>query len=376
MSPRSRHVVHLVYRFAAGGLENVVVQLINHLPRDEFRHTIVAIAGFDAEFVKRIERPDVAVISLDKGPGQPFKLYPKVFRLLRQLRPDVLHSCNLAAMEFTPVAALAGVGLRVHVEHGLDIGDLGGGNAHYKLLRKVFRPFVNEFVAVAMPLRDYLAGEIGVSARHLHLIPNGVDTHRFRPREKADRVPEGFPFSTDSDWVIGYVGRMVEVKNPLLLVQAFIILARSGTPGTERMRLAMVGAGPLVDEIRQQLQTQGLLDRVWLPGVRADVAEIFRVMDCFVLPSLFEATSCTLQEAMATGLRIVATDVGGNAQLLEAGRCGSLVPPQDAQAMAAAILLQFQQKVVPDQTQAARAVIHQHYGLPAVIERYRKLFLT
>jgi glycosyltransferase involved in cell wall biosynthesis len=169
---------------------------------------------------------------------------------------------------------------------------------------------------------------------------------------------------------------MVEVKNPLLLVQAFVILARSGTPGTERMRLAMVGAGPLVEEIRQQLQAQGLLDRLWLPGVRADVAEIFRAMDCFVLPSLFEATSCTLQEAMATGLRIVATEVGGNADLLEAGRCGTLVAPQDAQALAAAILLQFQQKAAPTQTQAAIAAIHQHYGLAAVIERYRKLFLT
>jgi len=374
MPSHCRHVVHLVYRFAAGGLENVVVQLINHLPHDDFRHTVVAIAGFDEGFVKRIERPDVEVISLDKGPGQPFKLYPKVFKLLRRLRPDVLHSCNLAAMEFTPVAALAGVPLRVHVEHGLDIGDLGGGNAHYKLLRKAFKPFVNEFVAVAAPLRDYLANEIGVSAKHLHLIPNGVDTMRFRPRSTNDTLPDGFPFVPGVDWVIGYVGRMVDVKNPLLLVQAFINLAKSNVPGTERMRLAMVGAGALTDEVSQRMQAEGLRERLWLPGVRTDVAEIFRAMDCFVLPSLFEATSCTLQEAMATGLRIVATDVGGNADLLEAGRCGTLVRPQDPQALASAILLHFQQNLTAAQPVAAMAAIHEHYDLATVINRYRELF--
>ena len=146
MPPRPRHIVHLIYRFAAGGLENVVIQLINNLPPDEFRHTVVVIAGFDPAFVTRIERSDVEVINLAKGPGQPFKLYPRMYRLLKSLKADVLHSCNLAAMEFVPMAALAGVPLRVHVEHGWDVGDLGGSNVRYNWLRKIYKPFVNEFV--------------------------------------------------------------------------------------------------------------------------------------------------------------------------------------------------------------------------------------
>jgi sugar transferase (PEP-CTERM/EpsH1 system associated) len=375
------HIVHLVYRFAAGGLENVVVQLINHLPHDEFRHTIVAIAGFDTAFVTRIERPDVEVFSLDKGPGQPFKLYPKMFKLLRQLRPDVLHSCNLAAMEFVPVAALARVPLRVHVEHGWDVGDLGGGNARYNLLRKIYKPFVHEFVAVAEPLHSYLLNKIGVPTGHLQLIPNGVDTRQFRPWQAGDALPEGWPFSRDADWVIGYVGRLVEVKNPLLLAEAFVALVQSGAPGTECMRLAMIGAGPRDAEVRQRLQDAGMVQRLWLPGVRADVAEIFRALDCFVLPSLFEATSCTLQEAMSTGLKIVATDVGGNAALLENGRCGTLVPSGDVAALGSAILAHYASDMVSKhaasaQQEAAMENIHRLYGLDAVVARYRELFLT
>ena len=375
MPPRPHHIVHLVYRFAAGGLENVVVQLINHLPHDRFRHSVIAIAGFDAAFAARIERPNVEIISLDKGPGQPFRLYPKMYRLLRRLKPDVLHSCNLAAMEFVPVAALAGVPLRVHVEHGWDVGDLGGGNAHYNLLRKIYKPFVHRFVAVATPLHDYLVHKIGVPAARLQLIPNGVDTDRFRPWQDGDRVPEGWPFQRGVDCVIGYVGRLVEVKNPLLLVEAFVALAQSGAPGCERLRLAMVGAGPLAAAVLQRMQAAGLQNRLWLPGVRSDMAEIFRVLDCFVLPSLFEATSCTLQEAMATGLRIVATDVGGNADLLEGGRCGSLVPSEDAPALAAAIWAHYQAKTSTQPT-AAMAAIQQHYGLAAVLQKYQRLFLN
>jgi len=176
-------------------------------------------------------------------------------------------------------------------------------------------------------------------------------------------------------WVIGSVGRLVEVKNPLLLVDAFVALVQAGAPGGERLRLAMVGAGPLADAVLQRMQAAGLQHRLWLPGVRADMAEVFRALDCFVLPSLFEATSCTLQEAMATGLRIVATDVGGNADLLEGGRCGSLVPTQDAPALAAAILAHYQAKTSP-QPAAALAAIQQHCGWAAVLQKYQRRFLS
>lgn len=368
------HVVHLVYRFDTGGLENVVVQLINSLPHSEYRHTVVAITEAVPAFAQRITRPGVEVISLGKGPGQPFWLYPKVFKLLRRLQPDVLHTCNLAALEFTPVAVLAGVPLRVHAEHGWDMGELGPKSARYRTLRKLFKPFVHQFVAVSAPLHHYLQTDIGVPPERLHLIPNGVDTTLFCPAQAGDAPPSGFPFTRGEHWVISMVGRMVPIKNPLLLVEAFILLAASQAPGTQRMRLALVGDGELAQAAQQRLQAAGLQDRLWLPGVRADIAAILRATDCFVLPSLSEATSCTLQEAMACGLPIVATNVGGNADLLEHGRCGTLVPAEDAQALAAAIL-QHQATGQPNpQATAALASVRQRYGLAAIMLRYHTLF--
>lgn len=368
------HVVHLVYRFTTGGLENVVAQLVNQLPADRFRHTILSVTDIDPVFAQRIEPGRAELIALNKPPGQPFRLYPKAWRMLRQLKPDVVHSCNLAALEFMPVAALAGVPRRVHAEHGMDTAELTGKGSRYLALRRFYRRFVHEQVAVSDALGEYLRTRVGVAPAHVHHIPNGVDTRAFRPRQPGDPLPPHYPFVPGRDWVMGTVGRQVDIKNPLLLVDAFIALARSGEPGTERLRLAMVGDGPLAADIRQRLQAAGLLDRAWLPGVRADVAHILRALDCFVLPSRSEATSCTLQEAMATGLPIVTTEVGGNAALLDQGRCGTLVPTENAHALAEQI--RQQQRLGPRNAQATAALdkARQQYALDAVLQRYSTLF--
>lgn len=367
----SRHVVHLLYRFAAGGLENVIVQLINGLPHDRFRHTIVALTQADPAFVARIERLDVEVIQLRKPPGQPFRLYPAMYRLLRRLRPDVLHSCNLAALEFQPVAWAAGVPCRVHAEHGWDVADPDGRNPRYRLLRKACQRFVHHFIAVSEQLRAYLADVIGIPAARVHLIPNGVDTERFHPARMGDPSPQEYPFQRPIHWVIGTVGRLEPIKNQPLLAEAFVHLVKSNPPGAERLRLAIVGDGPLKDAVRERLAAAGLEGRLWLPGARADIPDILRAMDCFVLPSLAEGTSCTLQEAMATALPIVATDVGGNADLLDRGRYGRLVSSGDAKALAGTLGDVFAE--VPSNAEARMAVDERH-GLLGVVKRYAVLF--
>ena len=370
------HVVHFIYRLSTGGLENVVVQLINHLPKELFRHTVIALTEVDADFARRIHSDSVEIIALNKPPGQPFALYPKVYRLLRRLKPDVFHTCNLAALEFMPVAALARVPLRVHAEHGLDTAELGDKASVYLKLRKFYNPFVSRYVVVSTPLQAYFQDKVGVSPRRMSLVSNGVDTGQFRPCRTGDTLPSGFPFQPGRDWVVGTVGRQMDIKNPMLLVEAFVALVQSGAADTDRLRLAMVGDGPLQQGIAERRRAGGLEDRLWLPGVRSDVAQILRALDCFVLPSFSEATSCTLQEAMATGLPIVVTNVGGNGDLLEQGRCGSLVPSGNVQAMASEILRHFQTDGVHPQAAAALTAAKMHHGLDVTVQRYQDLFLN
>lgn len=371
---QQQHIVHLLYRFAAGGLENVLVQLINGLPHERFRHTIVALTEADEVFARRIQRPDVDIISLHKPPGQPFRMYPTVYRLLRKLRPDVMHSCNLAALEFMPVALLAGVPLRIHAEHGWDVSDPDGSNTRYRFLRRLYARCVHRVVVVSAQIQDYWLTKVGLSPTRLQLIANGVDCERFRSRQVDDTAPVAWPFRRGEHYVIGTVGRLEPIKNQHLLVDSFIRLTQMS--GNQHLRLAIIGDGPLRDEIAARIQAVGLDERLWLPGSRSDIPEILRSLDCFVLPSLAEGTSCTLQEAMATVLPIVATDVGGNARLLGGGEYGHLVPSDDYEAMPAAIIRVLQEPVAISTEMAlrARGYVAGNYSLDGMLRAYFCLF--
>jgi glycosyltransferase involved in cell wall biosynthesis len=171
------------------------------------------------------------------------------------------------------------------------------------------------------------------------------------------------------------VGRLQTVKNQALLARAFVRLIQEHPQAAERMRLVIVGEGPLRAAVQDTLAQAGLQHLAWLAGARNDVADIMRSLSCFVLPSQAEGTSCTLQEAMACALPVVATAVGGTPDLVAEGSTGFLVAPDDAESMAQAIWRCYQQ---PEQMarfgQTARARAISHFGLSAMVQRYQRLF--
>lgn len=118
-------VMHVVYRFDTGGLENGIVNLINHMPPQAYRHMVVALTEV-TDFSRRLRVPDVQCVALHKPPGHGAKVYPAFWRLLRQHRPAVVHTRNLAALEMQAVAWAARVPARIHGEHGRDVDDLDG----------------------------------------------------------------------------------------------------------------------------------------------------------------------------------------------------------------------------------------------------------
>ena len=166
---------------------------------------------------------------------------------------------------------------------------------------------------------------------------NGVDLQRFSPtKERATNLsPKGF--IEDDSFVVGTVGRIAEVKDQASLVTAYKLLVEQQPELRSRLRLMIIGDGPLFERTKAQIDTAGLSDIVWLSGNRDDVLELLKLMDLFVLTSLGEGISNTILEAMATGLPVIATDVGGNPELVKEGENGNLVPTQDPQALATTI---------------------------------------
>jgi sugar transferase (PEP-CTERM/EpsH1 system associated) len=366
-------IAHVVYRFDVGGLENGVVNLVNQLPADAYRHAIVALTEVTA-FRARIRRSDVRFFELHKRPGHGVRLYPRLFRLFRELAPAIVHTRNLAALEATFPAWLAGVPVRVHGEHGRDIGDLDGTNRRYQRVRRIYRPLVNHYVALSRDLANYLTGPVGVPAARVSQIYNGVDTTRFAPAPYARSAIEGCPFSGPDEWLIGTVGRMQGVKDQVTLAEAFV-RAVQRHPSGKRMRLVMIGDGPLRDRVEAVLAAAGLRAAAWLPGERPDVPDVLRGLDCFVLPSLAEGVSNTILEAMATGLPIVATRVGGNPELVESGVSGRIVPAGDSNEMASAILAYFDDRATARKhARAARETALQRFSLDRMVRDYLSLY--
>lgn len=368
-------MLHIVYRFDIGGLENGVVNLINHMPEGAYRHAVLALTEAPESFSRRIRRADVPVIALHKPPGHGIWLYPKLYKLFRELRPAVVHTRNLAALEAVVPAWAARVPGRVHSEHGLEGRDLAAGASPYDRVRRLYRPFVSQYIALSSDLARYLSSGVGVKGDRLAQIYNGVDSEKFTPAPEGPAPILDCPFSPSAHWLVGTVGRMHEVKDQPTLARAFVRAIELQPGLRERLRLVMVGDGPLKASVMEILRTAGVEHLSWLPGERSDVADVMRGLHCFALPSRSEGISNVILEAMASGLPILATEVGGNPELVSAGRTAELVPPSDPEAMAQALVrLASEPARAAAMGRDARAEVESRFSMRAMVQAYQGLY--
>lgn len=365
-------VAHVVYRFDVGGLENGVVNLVNRL--DRWRHVVISVTDIEPSFRERVRRPDVGFIALGKPPGNGAVVWPSLVRHLRQLRPSVLHSRNLAALEMQPAAWWAGVPWRVHGEHGRDADDPDGTVKRYQRIRRLYAPFVHHWVALSRDLQAYLCNAVRIAPRRVTQIYNGVDVARFGSTPGQGRVAD-CPFTDESLCVVGTVGRMQTVKAQPLLAEAFVLALKQQPGLRSHLRLAMVGDGPLRAECEAILASAGVRDLAWLPGERNDVPALMNSFDLFVLPSLAEGISNTILEAMASSLPVIATAVGGNADLVDDGVSGQVVPAGSVPALASALVSWCEDRERRRQAgRSGRERVERQFSLPAMVASYEAVY--
>lgn len=366
-------VAHVMYRFDTGGLENGIVNLINHMPESAYRHAIIALTEI-TDFRQRIHRSDVEFIAMDKAPGHVFWIYPQLLRVFRKLRPAIVHTRNLAALEAQVPAWLAGIGARVHGEHGRDVGDYDGRNKKCQWIRRIYSPFVKHYIALSRDLADYLVNPVGISPDRVTQIYNGVDAIRFHPADRRQPIA-GSPFNAPDYWVVGTAGRMQTVKDQTNLAKAFVLAIKQAPALAERLRLIMVGEGPLRQESQAILDAAGVANLAWLPGERDDIPDVMRGLNCFILPSIAEGISNTILEAMATGLPVIATAVGGNAELINEGNNGHLVPAANSACLANAIVeLALQPEIARSMGHQGRQIVEHNYSMDAMVRNYQQLY--
>lgn len=377
MAPPAPLIAHVIHHLWIGGLENGLINLINRIPEERYRHAIICMDDF-SDFKDRLQRDDVPVIAIHKKPGRDPGAKWRLFQLFRELKPSILHSRNLSGLDALLPAFMAGIKYRVHGEHGRDIDDLDGSNKKLQLLRRLHRPLVDRYIPLSQDLERYLTQKIGVDPSRISQIYNGVDTDRFKPAEgEKPKLPTAAGFADDRSIMIGTVGRFQSVKDQMNLAEGFILMLKNNPELKGTARLVMIGDGPLRAPVLERLAEAGCADLVWAPGARNDVNALLPAIDLFVLPSLAEGISNTLLEAMSCGVPVIATAVGGNPELVVDGVTGTLIPPADSPALADALARYLgNPALLESRGTAARQRIEEHFSINAMVERYIGVYDT
>jgi len=371
--PKPPLIAHIVFSFDIGGLENGVVNLINQSDAEQFRHVIICLSHY-TDFFKKVKRNDVQIFALDKKPGKDFLVFYRLYKLLKVLKPDIVHTRNLATLECQLPALLAGVPARIHGEHGWDIFDVSGTNKKYQLLRRFFVPIVQQYIALSKESVTYLKEKIHVNSNKIKHICNGVNTEKFF-REKKNPAILAIDFYQQKSIIFGTIGRMAEVKNQLFLLNAFIKLLEEHPEYRDFSRLVMVGDGVLLETAKKIAGEKGYAKNILLPGRSNQVAQYLQAFDVFILPSMAEGISNTILEAMSTSLPVIATNVGGNSDLVVDQKTGFLIPLDDIDSLVEKMQLYIKNKeLIALHGHAARQRIEEKFSIKTMVSSYMEIY--
>jgi sugar transferase (PEP-CTERM/EpsH1 system associated) len=275
---------------------------------------------------------------LNKKQGKDWMHYVRYWRALRAFKPDLVQSYNIGTLDLVPMSKLAGVRRIIHAEHGRDSTDPQGNNPKYLRLRRWLAPLITRYVAVSPDLQRWLIDRVGIRPSGVVHIPNGIDVAKFKVAH-GRRGPRKLlgDFAPPGTMLVGNVARLDKVKDHACLILAFKILCDQPGQTHDHCRLVIAGEGPQRGALEPQIAQLGLTEKVRLLGDRDDVPNLLAECDVFVLSSIAEGMPLTLLEAMAAGLPVITTNVGGTASVVVAGKTGILLPPSDPQKLADAI---------------------------------------
>lgn len=355
-------VAHLIYRFDIGGLERVMVNCINAMSNEQYQHVVIALTEV-SDFSQHLNN-DVELYQLNKKSGKDLASHWRLYKVLRKIRPDILHTYNLAALEYHPISWLAGVKGHIHAEHGREINDPLGLNKKHNLLRRLMAPFIDSFVAVSSDLEQWLINHVGINKKKVKLIRNGINIEKFLATKVASEQLR-----------LIHVARFNPVKDQQNLLNAFAQLINNNQLQPSDVSLTMVGDGSLYDQLVAQSNALNIQDYVIFTGARNDIPVLLQDADIFVLSSIAEGIPMTILEAMAASLAIISTRVGGLPELVVDDVNGYLVDKQNSEQLAKAMqqYLHCPDKVT-QHGQHGLAIIQEQFEESAVIAAYSSLY--
>ncbi|MBN2212129.1 MAG: glycosyltransferase family 4 protein [Sedimentisphaerales bacterium] len=353
------HILHVTPGLGPGGMELAMARVIIGLTKDGWRHSIACLK--EESHIADLLPKDTEIHLFHARPNE-LKLPFRLARLIRRIRPDVIHARNWGAWPDTVAARW----LMRHKPplllsfHGL--GKAGFMPLRRRLASKVLAWSATHLFTVSEASRQLMISQWHWPADKTSVIPNGLDMNLFCPAPQPPR---------NSRLIIGSVGNLRPVKNHTLIIRAAARLVRQGVD----LEVRIAGEGeerPILENLARQLD---FTDRIRLPGRVQNIPAFLHQLDIFILSSDSEQHPNALNEAMACALPCIATRVGSVAEMLDAGRCGVIIEPGDEAALAVAIdTLRRDAQQRRKFAQAARARACEKYSLGAMLTAYESLY--
>lgn len=323
------NLIFVITGLTYGGAETQLVCLALQLKARGWTVQVVSLTPPKA-YVEELDSAGIPLVSLGvlrKLPNpRPIFLLARLFQIWR---PDIVHShmvhANILARLVRPIVKVPLLICSVHsIYEGGRLRELlyRLTDSQCDLTTQVSKAGLERYVRVGIVPRNKIC-----------FIPNGVDTKRFHPcHESKHRLREELGLATNFGWLA--VGRFDIPKDYSNMLKAFAIVAQC----RPEARLIIVGDGPLRQVMAEFAKKLGLVNQVTFLGIRRDIPELMNAADGYVMSSSWEGMANVLLEASATGLPIVATDVGGNGEVVQNNKTGFLVRPKDPEALGGAML--------------------------------------
>lgn len=328
-----RRILHLITRLPIGGAERMLLGVLRNLDTTRFESTVCCIQD-RGELAEEVESLGIQVhaLGLMARGGFDRRVVPALRRLMRELEVELVHSHLYHANLYGRLAAWReGIPVIASVHNTYSRRKWHRHLINHLLARMSFRITAGS----ADVERDILVHD-RVAPEKLVRLPNCIDLDRVSTSLSPAVAKQRLGFGA-ADLVIGTVGRMEEQKGHAFLLDAFARLRHMPDVPSSSLRLLIVGDGRLKSATEQQAARLDIADACRFPGSIKDLADIYRAIDIFVMPSMWEGLSLAMLEAMAAGLPMIATDVGGARDVLGEGLRGMLAPAGDAEALAMAM---------------------------------------
>jgi glycosyltransferase involved in cell wall biosynthesis len=357
-------IVHVLSSFGVGGQERVALDLAIGQKARGHRVSVVSLAPPpDGAMADEFREHGIVVDRVPKsGDGVDASLVAKLARTFRKLEADVVHTHNPLPLIYGAPAARLARAAAIHTKHGINPGGRG-----HRILRRAAAQLTYAFVAVSDTTEQQARAQNDAPAGKIHTIANGIRLDRYHPDAQA-RLETRTELGLDDAWVVGTVGRLDDFKNQALLVRAMAPLL------SEKVRLVIVGDGPAREAVEAEVAKLREPKWVVLTGRRMDVPHIIPAFDVFALSSKSEGLPLVVPEAMAAGLPIVTTAVGGLPSVVDEGVTGMLVPVEEDALRGALKKLVDDHALAKRMGEAARNTALERYSADRMVEAYLALY--